>query len=65
MWEFDKSFEKAILRILDDLEKVKKEPNKQVVLTEQDLRELIDLALMLDDKEWFLELTERLNTIIV
>ncbi|MED5102460.1 IDEAL domain-containing protein [Niallia circulans] len=38
---------------------------REAKLTEQDLRDLIDLALVLGDEEWFMELTERLNTLTV
>jgi uncharacterized protein YpiB (UPF0302 family) len=38
---------------------------REAKLTEQDIRDLIDLTLVLGDEEWFMELTERLNTLTV
>lgn len=54
-------FERIIQEMLEASEMRLREAN----LTEQDIRDLIDLTLVLDDEEWFMELTERLNTLTV
>jgi hypothetical protein len=54
-------FEKLLQDMYEASEKRRREAN----LTEQDIRELIDLTLVLGDEEWFMELTERLNTLTV
>jgi len=54
-------FEKLLQDMYEASEKRRREAN----LTEQDIRDLIDLTLVLGDEEWFMELTERLNTLTV
>ena len=54
-------FEKLLQDMYETSEKRRREAN----LTEQDIRDLIDLTLVLGDEEWFMELTERLNTLTV
>lgn len=58
-----RELEKLFMKMLKEVEKAQKEREKQANLNEQDIKDLIDVALMLDDKEWFMELTERLNAI--
>lgn len=59
MWESEKLF-----KILQDIAKAQKEREKQANLNEQDIKDLIDVALMIGDKEWFMELTEKLNALV-
>jgi uncharacterized protein YpiB (UPF0302 family) len=54
-------FEKLLQDMYEASEKRRREAN----LTEQDIRDLIDLTLVLGDEEWFKELTERLNALTV
>ncbi len=54
-------FEKLLQDMYEASEKRRREAN----LTEQDIRDLIDLTLVLGDEEWFMELTERLNVLTV
>lgn len=54
-------FEKLLQDMYETSEKRLREAN----LTEQDIRDLIDLTLVLGDEEWFMELTERLNALTV
>lgn len=54
-------FEKLLQDMYETSEKRRREAN----LTEQDIRDLIDLTLVLGDEEWFMELTERLNALTV
>ncbi len=54
-------FEKLLQDMYEASEKRRREAN----LTEQDIRDLIDLTLVLGDEEWFMELTERLNALTV
>lgn len=58
-----RELERLFMKMLNEVEKDQKEREKQANLNEQDIKDLIDVALMLDDKEWFMELTERLNAI--
>lgn len=51
-------FEKLLQDMYETSEKRRREAN----LNEQDIRDLIDLTLVLGDEEWFMELTERLNS---
>lgn len=57
MWNYNPLFKK----MMEDLIRIQKEPK----LNEHQLRSLIDLALDLGQEEWFMELTDRLNTRIL
>lgn len=44
---------------------VSSEEDEPVVLSKGEYRELIDLALATGDKEWFLELTEKMESVAI
>lgn len=52
-------------KLLQDMYETSEKRRREAKLTDQDIRDLIDLTLVLDDEEWFMELTERLNTLTV
>ncbi|PAD86686.1 hypothetical protein CHH55_17105 [Niallia circulans] len=52
-------------KLLQDMYEASEKRRREAKLTEQDIRDLIDLTLVLGDEEWFMELTERLNALTV
>jgi hypothetical protein len=49
-------------KLLQDMYETSEKRRREAKLTDQDIRDLIDLTLVLGNEEWFMELTERLNS---